>query len=257
MTLHVMQQHCSAGMCHTRPCTASSGPQGAVAQPPRAPAHLYPGLPLRTMKALTWPLSLLRAQMMAMSHQGALPIQRCRDERARRVSVWCTPMPACGPWTSLAGKGKYHPPAPPRPASAHLAAVEHPAALHAARGGLQRRGVASVGRLSQRPAAHLAAGTQVPRWQGAGQRLEGRNRQRAPCTYSLQHARQGPSPQTLSSPPSQPTSPGLTGSCPCRAAAPASAPRCPAGPLQVGKAGMKGQRSGCWAKGNTAGWPSN
>ena len=46
--------------------------------PPLEATHWKPGLPLRTMKALTWLVSLLRAQMIATSANVPLPIQRLR-----------------------------------------------------------------------------------------------------------------------------------------------------------------------------------
>ena len=60
-------------------------------------AHLYPGLPLRTMNALTWLVSLLRAQMMATSAHVALPIQRCTRGAGGRSRAWGVAQPLLPP----------------------------------------------------------------------------------------------------------------------------------------------------------------
>ena len=131
------------------------------------------------MKALTARVSVLRAQMMATSAHVPLPIQRwgggCAGwARAGRVSA------KRRGGSKATGQGRQQAPnraaagraAGPggRPAP-HLAPVEHPAALHAAGSGGQRRGVAAVGGLGQGPAPDLPAGAGARGrggWRGSG-----------------------------------------------------------------------------------------
>ena len=70
---------------------------------------------------------------------------------------------------------------PPRPT--RLAAVEHPAALHAARGGGERRGIRAVARLCEGPTAHRPARRRT-RGRCAGMRQEWLGRGTKSCRWA-------------------------------------------------------------------------